>query len=211
LVRSLSESAEALDPALLQPMVTAHAAYLNSSQSALSQALKESRQAQAAVSAAQAQTHAERKRADEAVAGGAKGGMSPAESEAMRGYVIKLQKKLKDTQQALADKSAHVAAVLRRSESARAAAEYEMQLDTLRRSLALRDEEYQALMKSFGELEKKVMQHERPADAKSEIIQFLQDQARQVMLMKRSAAEQQRRATASAHRWTAKEEELEVH
>ncbi len=34
---------------------------------------------------------------------------------------------------------------------------------------------------------------ERPTDAKSEIIQFLQDQARQLMLLKRSAAEADRR------------------
>jgi hypothetical protein len=92
----------------------------------------------------------------------------------------------------------------------RQAVEYETQIQTLRDSLALKDENHERLLTAFGDLEKRVMKHERPADAKSEIIQFLQDQSRQIMLLKRSHAEMERRQAQAAHRWSEQERERQT-
>jgi hypothetical protein len=59
----------------------------------------------------------------------------------------------------LSDRNAHAAALLRRSEAARTAAEFETQCDSLRATIALKADENARLMAAFGELERKVMLH----------------------------------------------------
>ena len=129
-------------------------------------------------------------------------GVTSHELEILRRYTGKLQTKMRDLKRVLAEKNLQIQD-LSKKDGIASALLYEAQIDQLRSTLAIREQEKQHFLKLLGDLERRISCN----NTDCELIQFVQDQSRQFLLVKRANLEMQRRQRSCVHQWTRLENE----